>query len=436
MNHDVFISYSSKNKQTADAICHVLERNKIKCWIAPRDISIGEKYGDVIERAIRSCKVFIIVFSKESSLSPWVESELNLAFTDQRAIMPFRIDQAELQGEMRLILNNKHWIDAYPNPAKHFADLISAVARQIGINVSSSVDDSNKQKKQYKTCPNKVCNRTGLPSEAIFCPDCGSRSENKLQKTEFSSVKEKTDFKSFTEIVYGERFDMIAVEGSSFLMGSPIKEPERSNDEQQHKETVDDFYIGKFVVTQALWIAIMGNNNGFLTKLFGGSGGFITNDPNLPIDNVSWMDCFIFIQRLNYLTGKKYSLPTEVQWEFAARGGRKSNGYTYSGSNNIEEVAWYRGNCTARRMHVGRKKANELDISDMSGNVMEWCADLYSAYRTNHLDKPITTSNITSRVCRGGETSSSAANCRVAKRYTVNEYYSRGGLGFRLVLST
>ncbi|MTK53109.1 FISUMP domain-containing protein [Paludibacter sp.] len=132
MAHDVFISYSSKNKTTADAICHVLEEHEIRCWIAPRDIVGGQKYGDVIEEAIKNCKVFVIIFSEESRISPWVESELNLAFTDRRTIVPFKIDSSVLEGEMRLILNNKHWIEAYPNPELKFKDLVEAVSRSIG----------------------------------------------------------------------------------------------------------------------------------------------------------------------------------------------------------------------------------------------------------------------------------------------------------------
>lgn len=145
MAHDVFISYSSKNKTTADAICHVLEEHEIKCWIAPRDIVGGEKYGDVIEEAIKGCKVFVIIFSEESRISPWVESELNLAFTDRRTIVPFKIDSSVLEGEMRLILNNKHWIEAYPNPELKFKDLIEAVSRSIGKPTLSEAEKHNQE---------------------------------------------------------------------------------------------------------------------------------------------------------------------------------------------------------------------------------------------------------------------------------------------------
>lgn len=124
MAHDVFISYSSKNKSTANAICHALEQNGIKCWIAPRDIIGGQQYGDIIVDAIKTCKVFVIVFSEESKNSQWVGSELNIAFTENKIIIPFKIDTSYLEGEMRLILSNKHWIEGHPDPEREFGTLI------------------------------------------------------------------------------------------------------------------------------------------------------------------------------------------------------------------------------------------------------------------------------------------------------------------------
>ena len=121
MNHDVFISYSSRNKPTALAICHVLEEHRIKCWIAPRDIPPGADYGDVIDDAIVACRLFLLVFSEPASLSQWVKGELNLAFSEKKIIIPYRIDDTPLKGAMRLILNQMHWIEAYPDAASKSA---------------------------------------------------------------------------------------------------------------------------------------------------------------------------------------------------------------------------------------------------------------------------------------------------------------------------
>lgn len=132
MNHDVFISYSSRNKPTALAICHVLEEHRIKCWIAPRDIPPGADYGDVIDDAIVSCRLFVLVFSEPASLSQWVRGELNLAFSEKKIIIPYRIDDTPLKGAMRLILNQMHWIEAYPDAASKFGDLVDAAERFLG----------------------------------------------------------------------------------------------------------------------------------------------------------------------------------------------------------------------------------------------------------------------------------------------------------------
>lgn len=132
MNHDVFISYSSRNKPTALAICHVLEEHRIKCWIAPRDIPPGADYGDVIDDAIVACRLFLLVFSEPASLSQWVKGELNLAFSEKKIIIPYRIDDTPLKGAMRLILNQMHWIEAYPDAASKFGDLVDAAERFLG----------------------------------------------------------------------------------------------------------------------------------------------------------------------------------------------------------------------------------------------------------------------------------------------------------------
>ncbi len=133
MNHDVFISYSSKNKTTALAMCHVLEQHRVKCWMAPRDIPPGEDYGDVIDEAIIACRVFVIIFSEPAAVSPWVKGELNLAFTEQKHIVPYRIDDTRLKGAMRLILNQTHWIEAYPDAESKFDDLVAGIARYLDI---------------------------------------------------------------------------------------------------------------------------------------------------------------------------------------------------------------------------------------------------------------------------------------------------------------
>ncbi len=144
MNHDVFISYSSKNPTAAQAICHELEENKIKCWMAPRDIPVGSKYASVITQAIKECKVVVLVFSSQSAISPWVESEINIAFSNRKPIVPYKIDTANLESydEFYLMLNNRHWIEAYPDFKTRFAELVNVISNLMGV-VSSTVGTSS-----------------------------------------------------------------------------------------------------------------------------------------------------------------------------------------------------------------------------------------------------------------------------------------------------
>lgn len=268
----------------------------------------------------------------------------------------------------------------------------------------------SKIESQSLTCPNPKCGRTGLPSEALFCPDCGS--------------KLKGSFSNFTETVNGVRFDMVAVEGGTFTMGSPKNERDRSSDEKQHQVTLSNYHIGKTVVTQALWKAVMGKNPSYF------------KGDNLPVEKVSWNDCQQFIQKLNQLTGKKYSLPTEAQWEFAARGGTRSRGYLYAGSNNLNDVAWHDGNSGNKTHPVGQKQPNELGLYDMSGNVWEWCQGWYDSYPDGMQTDPVGPSSGSDRVNRGGSWCSVAQNCRVARRDYDTPDNSNSYLGFRLVFSS
>lgn len=137
MNHDVFISYSSKNPEAAQAICHVLEENGIKCWMAPRDIPLGSKYAAVISRAIKGSKAVVLVFSEQSAISPWVESEINIAFSNHKPIFPYKIDRAVLEkyDEFYLMLNSRHWIDSYPDFRTRFDELVQTVGKYVGVDV-------------------------------------------------------------------------------------------------------------------------------------------------------------------------------------------------------------------------------------------------------------------------------------------------------------
>ena len=218
--------------------------------------------------------------------------------------------------------------------------------------------------------------------------------------------------------------NMVKVEGSTFTMGAT---PEQGNDAYEyerpaHQVTLSDYYIGRYEVTQKEWQAVMGDNP---SKFYG---------DNLPVDYVSWNDCQDFINKLNQLTGLKFRLPTEAEWEFAARGGKQSKGYKYSGSDNAKNIAWYEKNSGSKPHQVGTKEPNELGIYDMSGNVGEWCGDWYGRYSSSAQTNPTGPSSGSGRVLRGGSWCDYAGGCRVSFRDYNNPSVRFSLNGFRVVL--
>ena len=214
---------------------------------------------------------------------------------------------------------------------------------------------------------------------------------------------------------------MILVKGGTYMMGSNNANP---NEKPAHKVIVNDFYIGIYEVTQAQWRAVMHNN----------PAAFVNEDG--PEENISWDEVQEYINNLNKLTGKKYRLPTEAEWEYAAKGGSKSIGYLYSGSDDIKRIAWIKDNSSDMPHPVGQKQANELGIYDMSGNVWEWCADWYDDvfYRRlySRRPNPIGPKTGTFKIVRGGSWYSN----EYCSRPTYRDGFIPGGkstnIGFRL----
>ena len=230
--------------------------------------------------------------------------------------------------------------------------------------------------------------------------------------------------RDFTESQYG--IEMAYVRGGTFMMGCT---PEQEGDCYDYEEnvrlvTVSDFYIGKHEITQAQWKTVMGGN----PSNFKGD--------NLPVENVSWNDAHEFISKLNAATGREYRLPTDAEWEYAARGGRHPRGYKYSGSNNVGEIAWYEGNSEKMTHPVGTKRANELGIHDMSGNVWEWVSDWLGDSDGEPQTDPKGPDEGTFRVIRGGGWGSYARGVRVSNYYNnaPANYYNI--LGFRLAMTS
>ena len=222
--------------------------------------------------------------------------------------------------------------------------------------------------------------------------------------------------------VNGVSFEMVRVEGGTFTMGATAEQGSDASEDEKptHQVTLPSYYIGKTEVTQALWQAVMGSN----PSDFKGS--------NLPVENVSWEDCQTFIRKLNALTDKNFRLPTEAEWEFAARGGNFSRGYKYSGSNTLSHVAWYADNSADKPHPVATKAPNELGIYDMSGNVYEWCIDWYGDYSSSVQCNPTGPDSGSDRVHRGGSWFSLPRNCCVSFRFSNTPSDGSDCIGLRL----
>ena len=231
-----------------------------------------------------------------------------------------------------------------------------------------------------------------------------------------------------TITVNGVSFNMIWVEGGTFEMGS-----NNLHDDAKpvHDVTLDGYYIAETEVTQALWMAVMGKDEGWSDDYGKGS--------NYPAYFVSYYEAIDFCEKLNELTYYKYNfrLPTEAEWEYAARGGNKSRGYEYSGSNNIDDVAWYECNIIRSTHPVKGKECNELGLYDMSGNLWEWCSDRYSSSYYSHSPStnPTGPESGDYRVLRGGSWGKGERGCRVANRCSIYPDCSLSSYGFRIASS-
>ena len=256
--------------------------------------------------------------------------------------------------------------------------------------------------------------------------------EGKISTYNFTMQQQKKQEKQTlasdveTFIVNGVEFKMIKVEGGTFRMGATSEQTNYYNDEKPvHSVTLSDYYIGETEVTQELWQAVMGSNP-----------SYFKGNNQRPVESVSWNDCQEFIKELNRLTGKEFRLPTEAEWEYAARGGKYSKDYVYkySGSNNADEVAWYYDNSGDETHPVKTKKANKLGLYDMSGNVDEWCNDWYGSYQSYSQTNPTGPSWGGYRVLRGSSWNLNVSYVRVSNRNHDTPDYRISHNGLRLAL--
>lgn len=217
---------------------------------------------------------------------------------------------------------------------------------------------------------------------------------------------------------------LVKVEAGTFQMGGTNEQSvaAKRDEKPEHSVTLGDYYIAQTEVTQELWQTIMDNNPSSM------------KGSNRPVHNVSWYDCMEFIETLNTVSGRKFRLPTEAEWEYAARGGNRSKGFRFAGSNNVEKVAWNAESAGIELYYVMQRQPNELGIFDMSGNVWEWCNDVYAPYSNKAQTNPKGPEYGDDRVLRGGSWQSSRTDCRVSSRKNAIPYDRQETYGLRLAV--
>jgi formylglycine-generating enzyme len=219
--------------------------------------------------------------------------------------------------------------------------------------------------------------------------------------------------------------EMALVEGGTFRMGAAVA---GSDEIPVHTVTVGTFLIGRYEVTQKQWREVMGND---------ARVNYFPGCDSCPVERVSWFSVQEYLDRISRMSGKKFRLPTEAEWEYAARGGRFSLNFKFAGSNDPDEVAWRDGNSSVRTHPVGQKKPNELGLYDMSGNVWEWCSDWYHPkyYSESLAVNPEGPPEGTFRVMRGGSWFHDSSGLRVTDRDRSNPSFRQGFVGFRICCS-
>lgn len=223
-------------------------------------------------------------------------------------------------------------------------------------------------------------------------------------------------------------FEMIYVAPGDFRMGATAEQKQTMPNETPAHDVklTKGFWIGRVEVTQEQWAAIMGSDPSSLKD---------DSRKDLPVNNVTWAECQAFVKKVSELSGHKFRLPTEAEWEFAARGGHKADGLLYSGSIYVENVACYKSNSNGTLSQVGAYMPNKLDIRDMSGNVAEWVADNYALFKDSvYTDPLISLGDTVAHVARGGNFSSGQSGVRTSSRESYDPDFKSAIIGLRLVM--
>jgi len=485
MAHDVFISYSQKDKPTADAACAALEAAGIRSWIAPRDVPAGMSWPAAIVGAIGQCRVMVLVFSSHAIASEEVQREVVNAFQERVVVVPLRIEDVRPSGDMAYYMRTTHWLDAMTPPlAAHlqrlcktvralFATLddggdTASIAPQFAAAAASMVvgDRSSRPPRQTSRAAiaaKWIQERLQLAAKRIIVAAAVAsnsvKSAAKRPRLALLSAIAITlvvcwlliwsfwPAGTFAGTRAGQKRDdnslktkLVWIPPGDFTMGSPKNEKDRFDNEGPVQVSLTKgFWLGQHEVTQAEWQRAM------QTTPWSGRDN-VKEGGDFPATYVSWFDATEFCKKLSEIersggrlpSGWKYSLPTEAQWEYACRAGSRSRFSFGDDESDLGEYAWFAKNATDDAENyahqVARKKANSWGLYDMHGNVSEWCRDIDVDKLPGGADPEVSDPRHTYRVCRGGCWRMTATYCRSAGR-PGNIPSTRGNcVGFRVAL--
>ena len=427
MTYDVFISYSRKDTAVADRICEAFDREGIKYFIDRRNIVGSEEYLRVLSDAIDESSIFLFLASENSYKAKFTGKEVAYAIDVKKknVLLPYLIDKSEMPKHLRLSfadLNIRN-IKEHPIEPVLVDDVLKLLGRSRRDNTTETPPPPKppvkrtKPKRLYVYIAAAILVGVLTVLAITLAKRLSSDGERTEQRRSNDYVRMEGEDLVFLCNGMEYRYKMVGVKGGSYLMGAPKNDEKATiREKPQHRVDVSSFCIGQTEVTQALWKAVMGSN----PSHFWGN--------TLPVEQVSYNDVKGFINKLNSMTGKTFRLPTEEEWEFAARGGNSKHCYKYSGGDNIGNVAWYAGNSGKKSYPVAQKQANELEIFDMTGNVWEMCNSVWCNDYKSDRSGPYS-------VVRGGSWNNSDWNCRVSYRNYIGSEYRSERLGFRLALS-
>ena len=492
--YDVFISHSSKDNELAIEIYKYLSQNNVKCWLDKCSILPGEPYSASIMKGLNDSQSFMLLYTKNAIGSQHILNEIDNAYNKNKHILTYVVDKTPMSEELNYYLSRPQQIHSYPNYKEKLPVLLSAI-KSDGVEQDSDIKrnaeiftDGRKKNWLWILLPLLIIgilyvgftiyqNRNLFLNAEIVCADTINNDLDTIDKIEVietenittatvhtPQIKPTTQPKSTSQsigvtnppvkqnqapvvsptpkeetsksfAVGGVSFKMIKVEGGTFLMGASVQDTEAYPYENPvHPVEVDGFYVAETEVTQALWYAVLGltiedqqKKKKINTQLRGVGDSY-------PIYYVSYEDCIKFINTLNRITNQKFRLLTEAEWEYVARGGNKKSENKFSGSQIIENVAWYQANSDNSPHPVAAKSPNDLGIYDMTGNVSEWCSDWFDTYTDTMQINPKGAEKGTFRVYRGGSWYDKVVDCRVTCRVAGKKDYRSSDLGLRLAL--